>query len=159
MTLPSLLALGGFLLLSALVATSGIVFKPGAWYRGLHKPAWTPPNLAFPIVWTVLYVLIAVSGWRVWREVGLATIPFGLFAVQMVLNFLWSWLFFGRHRPDLAFLDVVVLAMTVAATILAFWPIDRTAGLLLVPYLAWLGIAAALNLSVWRRNRDRGVFA
>ncbi|MBB3998234.1 TspO/MBR family protein [Aureimonas pseudogalii] len=159
MTVPSLLALGGFLLLSALVATSGILFKPGAWYRGLRKPAWTPPNLAFPIVWGILYVLIAVSGWRVWREVGLATIPFGLFAVQMVLNFLWSWLFFGRRRPDLAFLDVVVLALTVAATLLAFWPIDRTAGLLLVPYLAWLGLAAALNLSVWRRNRDRGVFA
>jgi len=155
----SILILVGFVLFSALIAASGIVFRPGSWYRSLVKPAWTPPNRAFPIVWSVLYLLIAVSGWLVWREAGFALIPFGLFLVQMVLNFLWSMLFFGRKRPDLAFLDITLLALAIAANILAFWPHSPTAALLLVPYLAWVCVAWALNLSVWRLNRDRGVFA
>ncbi|WP_019996336.1 TspO/MBR family protein [Aureimonas ureilytica] len=159
MTTSSILILLGFLLFSALIASSGIVFRPGAWYQSLRKPAWTPPNRAFPIVWTILYILIAVSGWLVWREAGFALIPFGLFLVQMVLNFLWSMLFFGRRRPDLAFLDIALLVIAVALNILAFWPFSRAAALLLVPYLAWVLVASALNLSVWRLNRDRGLFA
>ncbi len=155
-SLPILL---GFLLFSALVATSGIVFRPGPWYAGLRKPDWTPPNRAFPIVWTILYVAIAFSGWLVWREAGFALIPFGLFVLQMALNFLWSLLFFGKRRPDLAFLDIALLFAAVALTIVAFWHHSVAAALLLVPYLAWVGVAAMLNLSVWRLNRDRGVFA
>ena len=155
----SILILLGFLLFSGLIASSGIVFKPGAWYRGLEKPSWTPPNRAFPIVWSVLYLLIAVSGWLVWREAGFLIIPFGIFLGQMILNFLWSMLFFGRRRPDLAFLDITLLGFAIAANILAFWPYSRTAALLLVPYLAWVFVAGALNLQVWRLNRDRGVFA
>ncbi|WP_062114181.1 TspO/MBR family protein [Aureimonas sp. AU40] len=155
----SILILVGFVLFSALIAASGIVFRPGTWYRTLVKPSWTPPNRAFPIVWSVLYLLIAVSGWLVWREAGFVLIPFCLFVVQMVLNFLWSMLFFGRKRPDLAFLDITLLALAIAANILAFWPHSHAAALLLVPYLAWVCIAGALNLSVWRLNRDRGVFA
>ena len=157
--LSSGLVLAGFLLLSLCVASSGILFKPGAWYGSLEKPGWTPPNRAFPLVWGVLYVLLALSGWLAWREGGFAIVPFGLFAAQMVLNFLWSWLFFGRRRPDLAFLDVTVLGLTITANILAFWPLSRAAALLLVPYLAWVCVAACLNLAVWRLNRDRGVFA
>lgn len=159
MTTSSILILLGFLLFSALIASSGIVFRPGAWYQSLRKPAWTPPNRAFPIVWTILYILIAVSGWLVWREAGFVLIPFGLFLVQMILNFLWSMLFFGRRRPDLAFLDIALLVIAVALNILAFWPFSRTAALLLLPYLAWVLVASALNLSVWRLNRDRGLFA
>lgn len=159
MTGSSLAALGGFLLLSLLVATSGILFKPGAWYKGLRKPGWTPPNLAFPIVWSVLYVLIAVSGWLVWRETGFRLVPFSIFAVQLLLNFLWSMFFFGWRRPDLAFVDIVLLWLAIAANILAFWPASVTAAVLLLPYLAWVTIAAALNLSVWNLNRGRGVFA
>lgn len=156
MSLPSL---GVFLLISALVASTGIVFKPGTWYRRLEKPSWTPPNLAFPLVWAVLYILIAVSGWRVYGAVGLATWPFAAFAAQMVANLLWSWLFFGLRRPDLAFADVVALWVLVALNIVAFAPIDALAAWLLVPYLAWVTVALALNLSVWRLNRGRGVFA
>ncbi|WP_062211066.1 TspO/MBR family protein [Aureimonas sp. AU12] len=159
MTGSSLVALGGFLLLSLLVATSGILFKPGAWYEGLRKPGWTPPNLAFPIVWSVLYVLMAVSGWLVWREAGLTLIPFSIFAIQMILNFLWSMFFFGWRRPDLAFIDIVLLWLAIAVTIVAFWPTSPTAAFLLVPYLLWVTIASALNLSVWNLNRGRGVFA
>lgn len=155
----SILILLGFVLFSALIASSGIVFRPGQWYQGLRKPSWTPPNRAFPIVWSILYLMIAVSGWLVWREAGFALIPFGLFLVQMILNFLWSMLFFGRKRPDLAFLDITVLALAIAANILAFWPHSQVGALLLVPYLAWVCVAWALNLSVWRLNRDRGVFA
>jgi translocator protein len=147
-----------FLVLSAAVASTGIIFKPGVWYRGLKKPAWTPPNRAFPIVWSILYILIAISGWLVWRQQGLSW-PFLIFAAQLVANLLWSWLFFGRRRPDLAFADIVVLWILVAANIAAFAPISATAAWLLVPYLVWVSVAVALNLSVWRLNRDRGVFA
>lgn len=155
----SILILLGFILFSGLIAASGIVFKPGTWYQGLTKPSWTPPNRAFPIVWSVLYLLIAISGWLVWREAGFVIIPFGIFLGQMILNFLWSMLFFGRRRPDLAFLDITLLALAIAVNILAFWPYSRTAALLLVPYLAWVCVAAALNLKVWQLNRHRGTFA
>lgn len=159
MTLNDGLALLGFVALSGLVATSGILFKPGPWYKGLRKPGWTPPNRAFPIVWSILYLLIAVSGWLVWRAAGWPPVPFLLFGVQMVLNFLWSWLFFGLRKPVWALVDIGLLAVFVAATALAFSGYSATAALLLVPYLAWVGVAFMLNLSVWRLNRDRGVFA
>lgn len=152
------MSLLAFLLLSAVVASTGILFKPGAWYRRLEKPSWTPPNLAFPIVWAVLYVLIAVSGWLVWRQSGIGW-PFAVFGAQLVANLLWSYLFFGRHRPDLAFADIVALWLLVVANIAVFAPVSATAAWLLVPYLAWVSVAVALNLSVWRRNRHRGVFA
>lgn len=155
----SILILLGFILFSALIASSGIVFKPGTWYQGLAKPSWTPPNRAFPIVWSILYLLIAISGWLVWREAGFVIIPFGIFLGQMILNFLWSMLFFGRRRPDLAFLDITLLGLAIAVNILAFWPYSRAASLLLMPYLAWVCVAAALNLKVWQLNRDRGTFA
>lgn len=153
MNFASLFPFFGFLLVSLAAASSGIVFKPGPWYRRLEKPSWTPPNRMFPIVWAVLYLAIAASGWLVWRKVGFAFVPTALFAVQYALNFLWSPLFFGLRRPDLAFLDIALLWLAVAACILAVLPVDTLAALLLVPYLAWLTVAAALNLSVWRRNR------
>lgn len=151
--------LGGFLLASLAVASSGILFKPGAWYRILRKPSWTPPNRAFPIVWSVLYVMIAVSGWLAWRAGGFPIVPFGIFATQLVLNFLWSMLFFGWRRPDLAFLDIVLLWLAVALNILLFWPLSTLAALLLVPYLVWVTVAASLNLALWRLNRENGAFA
>lgn len=151
--------LGGFLLASLAVASSGILFKPGAWYRTLRKPSWTPPNRAFPIVWGVLYVMIAVSGWLAWHAGGFPIVPFGIFAMQLVLNFLWSMLFFGWRRPDLAFLDIVLLWLAVALNILLFWPLSTLAALLLVPYLVWVTVAASLNLALWRLNRENGAFA
>ncbi|WP_416355797.1 TspO/MBR family protein [Aureimonas phyllosphaerae] len=159
MTLEDGLVLLGFVALSGLVATSGILFKPGPWYVGLRKPGWTPPNLAFPIVWSILYLLIAVSGWLVWRAAGWPAGAFTLFGIQMILNFLWSWLFFGLRKPLLALADIGLLALAVAATAFAFAPYSRTAAWLLLPYLAWVCVAFGLNFSVWRLNRDRGVFA
>ncbi len=154
MTLPSILSLGAFLVIVLAVASTGILFKPGTWYNGLAKPSWTPPNLTFPIVWTVLYVLIAVSGWRVYEAVGLAPLPFAIFALQLVLNAAWSWLFFGLRRPDLAFADILALGAAILANIAMFAPIDAVAAWLLVPYLAWVCLAAGLNRSVWRRNPE-----
>ncbi|RIY01447.1 tryptophan-rich sensory protein [Aureimonas flava] len=159
MTLADALVLLGFVALSGLVATSGVLFRPGPWYAGLRKPTWTPPNRAFPIVWSILYLLIALSGWLVWRAAGWQPVPFVLFGLQMALNFLWSWLFFGLRRPLWALADIGLLALAVALTALAFAPHSATAALLLVPYLAWVCVAALLNLSVWRLNRERGVFA
>jgi translocator protein len=159
MTFLDGLVLLGFLALSGLVASSGILFKPGTWYTGLRKPGWTPPNRAFPIVWSILYLMIAVSGWLVWRGAGWVAGPFALFGLQMVLNFLWSWLFFGLRKPLWALADIGLLAVAVAATALAIAPLSGTAALMLVPYLAWVCVAFALNLSVWWLNRHGGVFA
>ncbi|GGD16713.1 TspO/MBR family protein [Aureimonas glaciei] len=155
MTLSSALALFAFLVVSFAVASSGAVFKPGEWYRGLDKPSWTPPNWAFPVVWSVLFLMIAVSGWLVWREVGLAPSAFAFYALQLVLNGLWSYLFFGRRRPDIAFFDLVALWLAIVATIFAFAPISALAAWMLVPYAAWVTIAGLLNYSVWRLNPGR----
>ena len=152
MNLASLLTLGVFLVLVFAVAMSGAIFKPGPWYQRLEKPSWTPPNWAFPVVWSALYVMIAVAGWRVYETAGLVALPFAVYGLQLVLNAAWSWLFFGIRRPDLAFVDVVAMALAIAANIALFAPIDAIAAWLLVPYLVWAVIAACLNRSVWRRN-------
>lgn len=154
MTTSSYPALAAFVGLCVVVALSGIVFKPGAWYRALDKPSWTPPNWVFPAVWTVLYLMIAVSGWLVWSAVGLAAVPFAVYGLQLVLNGAWSALFFGLRRPDLAFLNIVALWLGVALNIAVFAPISAAAAWLLVPYLVWVTVAAALNRSVWRRNPE-----
>jgi benzodiazapine receptor len=121
------------------------------WYPALRKPPWTPPGWAFGPVWTLLYPMIAVAGWRAWREQRGRRISL-LFLVQLALNAAWPWLFFGERRLDLALADVVLLFVAVAATIVAFWRVHRGAALLLVPYLAWVGFAAALTHALWRLN-------
>ena len=139
------------ILLVVLTAASGSIFKPGVWYDGLRKPVWTPPKLVFPVVWTVLYVMIVIAGWLVWRQAGWS-LALLLWTVQLIPNALWSFLFFGRRRMDLALLDVIVLWCLVAGFILAAWPISIWASVLFVPYLIWLSMAAALNLTVLRMN-------
>jgi|SRR5215207_3771044 len=150
----SLLALLAFVAACFLVAIPGAVFRPGAWYERLVKPRWRPPNSLFAPVWTVLYLMIAVSGWLVWREAGFAgaALPLAVFALQLVLNAAWTPLFFGLHRPDLALFGIIVLWASILATIVLFYPIHSGAALLLIPYLAWVSFAAALNLAVWRLN-------
>jgi len=155
MVMSSGLALVGFVLAALAAASSGAIFKPGDWYRTLRKPGWTPKPWVFPVVWTPLYGTIAVSGWLAWREAGLFVPAFLAYGLQLLLNAGWSGLFFGLRRPDLAFADIVLLWMSIAATIAAFAPISPAAAWLLVPYLAWVTIATALNLSVWRLNADR----
>ncbi|MBL9150327.1 MAG: tryptophan-rich sensory protein [Phycisphaerae bacterium] len=123
-------------------------------YSQLAKPAWAPPAWLFGPVWTVLYALMAVAAWLVWRRARGATlvVALSLYGTQLLVNALWSWLFF-RWRLGLAsFADIVLLWLLVAATGVAFWRVDRTAAGLLVPYLAWITFAAVLNWTLWRAN-------
>lgn len=154
MDLPSLLGLLAFCAATVAAATTGAAFRPGDWYEGLSKPAWRPPNWLFGPAWAVFYATIAIAGWLVWRADGLfgAALPLALWCVQLALNAAWSWFFFGLRRMDLAFVDVVLLWFAIAGTILSFAPVHAGAALLLVPYLAWVTFAAALNLAIWRRN-------
>ena len=124
----------------------------GGWYEQLAKPDWTPPDAAFPIVWTALYMAMAVAAWRVWKKTGWRDPALALFWTQLAVNCAWSFLFFGWHRVGLALADAVLLLALVAATARLFGRIDRTAGLLMLPYLAWTGYAVALNGAVWRLN-------
>lgn len=125
------------------------------WYAGLKKPAFNPPNAVFGPVWTILYVLMALAAWRVWRA-DLASDrrrrALVLYAVQLALNLAWSLIFFGLRQPALALADVGLLLAAVLATAAAFWRIDRPAGLMMIPYAAWVAFASVLNLEIWRLN-------
>ena len=136
------------------VALSGAVFRPGAWYEGLDKPRWRPPNWLFAPAWTVLYVCIAVSGWLAWRQAGVAGAPAAsaAYGAQLVLNAGWSAVFFGLHRPGWALAELALLWLSIALTAALFAPISAAAAALLLPYLAWVTFAGALNASLWRRN-------
>ncbi|MBA3711177.1 MAG: tryptophan-rich sensory protein [Pyrinomonadaceae bacterium] len=124
------------------------------WYAALRKPPWNPPNWVFGPVWSVLYLLMAVAAWLVWRRRDFArvSLPLALFGVQLVLNGLWSVLFFGWHRPDLALIEIVFLWSAILATMLAFRRVVPLATRLLVPYLLWVSFAAVLNFTIWRMN-------
>jgi translocator protein len=143
-----------WILVSLAAGWTGSIFKPGAWYESLTKPAWTPPNAVFGPVWTALYVLMGIAAWFAWRPRGFAgaRIGLGLFITQLVLNTLWSFLFFGIHHPGLAYMDIVLLWFVVLGTMAAFWRVSKWAGALLLPYLAWITFASALNLQIWRLN-------
>jgi tryptophan-rich sensory protein len=121
------------------------------WYPALRKPGWTPPGWVFGPVWTLLYPLVAVAGWLAWRE-GKARFGPLVFLVQLALNAAWPWLFFAERRPDLALAAIAALVVAILATIAAFWRLSRLAAVLLVPYLAWVAFAAALNHAIWRLN-------
>jgi tryptophan-rich sensory protein len=150
-------ALVVFFVLSFSAASSGAVFRPGEWYQNLRKPKWTPPNWAFPLVWSVLFCAIAVSGWLVWEAAGLAAWPaLALYAIHLLVNAAWSFLFFGIKRLDWAMAEVICLWMVILAVAIAFAPISLPAALLLTPYLAWVTIAAALNLRLLQLNGPRG---
>jgi tryptophan-rich sensory protein len=140
-----------FVIIVLAAASSGAIFKPGAWYDGLRKPNWTPPKWAFPVVWTILYLFIGYAGWLVWTEAGWA-LPLVLWGVQMIANALWSFFFFGIRRMDLALVDVGILWLSIALFILAAWPVAPLASLLFVPYLVWVSAAAMLNHSVRSLN-------
>jgi benzodiazapine receptor len=155
MDLISIAVLVGFVAACFLAAATGIVFKPGEWYERLRKPLWRPPNWLFAPVWTALYLMIAFAGWLVWRTAGFggAAVALGLYALQLVLNAAWTPVFFGLHRPDLGFAVIVCLWLAIAATIVAFAPVNGVAALMMTPYLAWVSFASLLNFAVWRLNR------
>ena len=125
-----------------------------SWYPTLVRPSWTPPNWLFGPVWTALYTAMAVAAWLVWRRGGWSEqrLALTLFFVQLTLNAAWSWLFFGLRRPGLAFAEIVVLWLAIAATIYLFQRASMLAAGLLVPYLLWVTFASALNFTLWRLN-------
>lgn len=140
-----------FVAIVALTAMTGIFFQPGAWYETLRKPSWTPPNWLFGPVWSVLYIMIAVAGWLVWRADGFGPAMW-LWLAQIVLNGLWSFFFFGIRRMDLALVDVTGMWLVIAAFILVASSISVVSAWLFVPYLVWVTIAGALNFTVRRLN-------
>lgn len=154
MDFSSVFGLLGFIAVCFFAALTGALFRPGDWYERLAKPAWRPPNRLFAPVWTFLYLIIAISGWLVWREAGFAgaALPLAIYGLQLGLNAAWTPIFFGLHRVDLGFLDIVFVWLSIIATIALFFPIHAGAALLLLPYLAWVTFAAALNFAVWRLN-------
>jgi benzodiazapine receptor len=155
--MSSLVGLVVSLLVCFGAAFIGSRFLPDEWFRQLRKPPWNPPNRVFAPVWTVLYTLMAVAAWLVWNKGGFAGggLALALFGIQLVLNAAWSWLFFGRHRPDRALVDIALLWFALLATVIAFLQIDQLAGVLLIPYLAWVSFASLLNFSIWRLNVNR----
>lgn len=126
---------------------------PG-WYANLAKPTWTPPGWIFGPVWTLLYLMMAVAAWLVWRQAGFAgaKLPLALFGIQLALNSLWSVLFFGLQNPSAAAVEIVLLWAAILATMITFWKRSQLAGGLLTPYLAWGSFAAMLNVAIWRMN-------
>jgi translocator protein len=124
------------------------------WYTGLRKPALTPPGWVFGPVWSILYLLMAISAWLVWRQAGIAgaRLALGLFALQLALNVLWSGIFFGLHRPGMALAEIMVLEAAIIATAIQFSFVSRPAFWLMVPYIVWVGFAMFLNLRIWQLN-------
>ncbi|MEQ8825001.1 MAG: TspO/MBR family protein [Filomicrobium sp.] len=140
-----------FLVLTTLVASAGSAFQPGEWYEALAKPEWTPPNWIFGPVWSLLYLMIAIAGWLIWRSQGLG-LPLLLWLMQLALNGLWSYLMFSENDIGLAMTDITALWIVIAAFILTSWRINRLAALLFIPYLAWVSFAAALNFAILQLN-------
>lgn len=130
----------------------GYLTMPGAWYAQLVKPAFNPPGWVFGPVWTVLYVLIGIAGWRVWRR-DRAGWPMKLWWLQLALNFLWSPVFFAAHRIGLALVVVLLLLAAIVAFMVASWRQDRAAAWLFAPYALWVAFASVLNASIWALNR------
>jgi len=128
--------------------------QAAAFYAQLAKPTWAPPASVFGPAWTVLYILMSLAAWLVWRAGGWHTRGpvLRLFLVQLVLNALWSWLFFAWHQGAWAFANICVLWLLILVTLTGFWRVRPLAGLLMVPYLAWVGFATVLCYHVWRAN-------
>lgn len=150
------LGLVAFLAVSFAAAAVGATASISAptFYAELSKPSWAPPASLFGPVWTVLYVMIGVSAWLAWRDHGLrrAWPALVVWVVQLIANALWTWLFFSLRSGALAMADIVALCLLIATTIAMFRRLNRTAALLLVPYLLWVSFASALTYSCWMRN-------
>ena len=155
-TRRQIIGLGGCLLLSFIVSAIGAAASVQAksFYGQLAQSAWAPPGWVFGPVWTVLYVLMAVAAWLVWRSRGFRQnkLALGFFLLQLVFNALWSWLFFAWRLGGWAFADILALLVSLAITLVLFWRVKRTAGVLLIPYLLWVTFAAALNYVLWQMN-------
>jgi benzodiazapine receptor len=154
--MKNILALIGWIALCFAAAAIGAVASSNApeFYRELTLPTWAPPASVFGPVWTVLYLLMAIAAWLVWRERGFAgaKIELGIFLAQLAVNALWSWLFFAWNSGLWSFVDITLLWVLITATIVLFWRAKPLAGLLLLPYFAWVSFAAVLNYTIWKAN-------
>jgi len=151
------IALAGSLVICMVAASIGGLFTARAikeWYRGLKKPSWNPPDWAFGPIWTILYILMGISAWLVWEEGGVEAqlIPLSIFALQLILNVVWSAVFFYKRRIFGGLIEVLLLWAAILATIIAFWGPSVVAAVLLLPYIAWVSIASYLNYTIWRLN-------
>ncbi len=148
------LGLIAWLALVFAASLTSVFVSTGGWYAELNKPVWNPPNWIFGPVWTVLYIMMAVAAWRVWLRGGwkVQRTPLSLFLIQWTLNALWTPLFFGFHLLGWAFVEILVLLVFILLTLRAFWPVDRMAAFLMVPYALWVAFASVLNFTIWRLN-------
>jgi translocator protein len=153
---PPFFGLVGWLAACFVAATVGAIasLQAESFYATLAQPDWAPPAWVFGPVWTTLYTLMAIAAWLVWqvRKIRLARVALVLFLLQLVLNTLWTWLFFRWHQGALAFVDSLVLWALITVTLILFWRIRPLAGALLIPYLLWVSFALALNYSIWQLN-------
>lgn len=151
-----IIGLACWLVLSFAAAAIGAVasVQAASFYQHLAQPAWAPPASVFGPVWSVLYAMMGLAAWLVWRQGGWRQQRgvLSLFVIQLAVNALWSWMFFAWHHGALAFADIVLLWLLVAATIVGFWRVRPLAGALLLPYLGWISFAAMLNFAVWHLN-------
>ena len=141
----------------AVGATSGFFTITGveSWYQTINKPSWNPPGSVFGPVWTTLYVLMGVALFLVWKSSGSDTLKrtaITLFAVQLILNFFWSFIFFDQQQPGWAFVEIMTLWFFILLTIFSFTRVSKTAAWLLVPYISWVSFAAILNYTIWKLN-------
>ena len=136
------------------VAAFGAQFEPGPWYQQIAKPSWTPPGWIFPPVWSYLYLTMAVAAWLVWRSGTWAETktPLLLYGGQLLLNGLWSWLFFGSRMIGAALIDILALLILIILTALFFWRRRKLAGAFFAPYILWVAFASGLNLVIWQMN-------
>lgn len=146
-----------FILLCLVVQIVGSIWTKetvSTWYPTLVKPSWTPPDWVFGPVWSVLYIMIAVSGWLIYRAEHSSerSIALMLYGSQLALNFIWSFLFFSLRSPILGLIDIVFLCLLISLTIIKAWPVNRLASILLIPYLVWVMYATSLNAGIWLLN-------
>ena len=152
--------LAGWIVLSISVGwISGLITRSAisGWYRTLKKPSFNPPNWIFAPVWTMLYILMGIAAWLVWKQPASQLRTYGLvwFLIQLGLNFFWSMIFFRWRAIAGALGEISILWLAILATMVLFWEVRPLAGWLMVPYLAWISFATALNLAIFRLNRSR----
>ncbi|MBN2039927.1 MAG: tryptophan-rich sensory protein [Spirochaetes bacterium] len=146
----------GWLFITFVAAGIGSMasFKAGTFYQQLIRPEWAPPGWIFAPVWTILYLLMGIDAWLVWREHGFraAPISLSLYIIQLAVNALWTWLFFVWRLGETAFIEIIILWILILCTLIAFWRVRIIYGILLMPYLAWVSFASVLTYIIWKLN-------
>ena len=153
----NLVSLFAFIIICLIISGIGGAITASSvetWYQALEKPIFNPPDWVFAPVWTLLYIIMGIAAWRVWRLRSFEATgkALGVFALQLGFNLAWSFLFFGLQRIDLALVEIVILLVAIIVNAIMFWRIDRLAGLMLMPYIAWVTYATVLNATLWLLN-------